>query len=178
MALVHTIGHSTRTLEELIAVLKAHGIGTLVDIRAFPGSRRLPHFARASLETALPAASIEYVWKKEMGGYRKQALPESPNAGLRHGMFRNYADHMLSEEFQRAVEEVVGMAGRKPTAIMCAERLFFRCHRMLVSDYLTLHGHQVLHIEDERPPRPHRLTPEAKLLDDRVVYPSLFPASD
>lgn len=174
MPTIYTIGHSTRTLEELIEALKAHSIQVLVDIRSFPGSRRMPWFARESLEQSLPAAGIEYRWRKELGGRRKKQGIESPNTGLRNESFRNYADYMLGEEFQRAAKELVGLATEKKTAIMCAERMFFQCHRMLVSDYLTLRGHEVLHIVDTSPARPHRLTPEAKLIEGQVVYPGLF----
>ncbi len=174
MATVYTIGHSTRTIEELIEALKAHGIQVLVDIRSFPGSRRMPWFAREALEKSLPAAGIEYRWMKELGGRRKKQGIESPNTGLRNQSFRNYADYMLSGEFQRAAAEVVAMADEKKVAIMCAERMFFQCHRMLVSDYLALHSHEVRHIVDASPTKPHRLTPEAKLVGGRVVYPGLF----
>ncbi len=174
MATIFTIGHSTRTLEELITVLKANRISKLMDIRAFPGSRRMPWFTRESLGTTLPKADIEYVWMKELGGRRKKQPMESPNTGLRNQSFRNYADYMLTEEFRKAAGAVVASAQQNPTAIMCAERLFFQCHRMLVSDYLALHGHEVLHIVDTSPPRPHRVTAEAKLIDDRIVYPGLF----
>jgi uncharacterized protein (DUF488 family) len=174
LATIYTIGHSTRTLEELIEVLKEHGIQVLVDIRSFPGSRRMPWFGREELEGSLPAVSIEYRWMKELGGRRKKSVGESPNSGLRNQSFRNYADHMLSEEFQRAADELVALAGNRRVAIMCAERLFFQCHRMLVSDYLALHGHEVLHIVEASASKPHRLTAEAKLVDGRVVYPGLF----
>ncbi len=174
MATVYSSGHSTRTHEELIEALKAHGIKVLVDIRSFPGSRRMPWFARDALEQSLPAADIEYRWMKELGGRRNKQGIESPNSGLRNQSFRNYADYMLSDVFHLAAAELVRMADEKSTAIMCAERLFFQCHRMLVSDYLTLHGHEVRHIVDASPTRPHRLTPEAKLIDGRVVYPGLF----
>ncbi len=165
---------STRALEELVEVLKAHGIQVLVDIRSFPGSRRMPWFARDALEKSLPAAGIEYRWMKELGGRRKKQGIESPNTGLRNQSFRNYADYMLSEDFQPAAAELVALAAERRVAIMCAERMFFQCHRMLVSDYLTLHGHEVRHIVDTSPTRPHRLTPEAKLIEGRVVYPGLF----
>ncbi len=174
MATVYTIGHSTRTLEELTEALKAHSIQRLVDIRSFPGSRRMPWFARDALEQSLSAADIEYRWMQELGGRRKKQGIESPNTGLRNQSFRNYADYMLSEEFQRAAAEVVAMADEKKVAIMCAERMFFQCHRMLVSDYLTLRGHEVRHIVDTSPTRPHRLTPEAKLIEGQVVDPGLF----
>ena len=105
MAILYTIGHSTRTIEELIAALRAHQIQTLVDIRAFPTSRRLPQFHRESLEKSLPAAEIRYVWMKALGGYRKKILEESPNIALRSLGFRNYADYMLTAEFEQAMAE-------------------------------------------------------------------------
>ena len=170
MATLYTIGHSTRTLDELIAVLKAHSIETLVDIRTFPMSRRLPHFNRESLEAALSKAGIRYVWMKALGGYRKQIRKDSPNIGLRNASFRNYADYMLTPDFETAVAELVKLAEHSRTAYMCAERVWFQCHRMLVSDWLTAHGHTVLHIDNERPPKPHRLTPEAHLVKGQVLY--------
>jgi len=174
VATVYTIGHSTREWEDFVSVLKTHQIGTLLDIRAFPMSRRMPHFNREHMEKALAEAGIEYVWQKELGGRRGKSLQESPNTGLRNDAFRNYADHMLTMEFQTAVAGVIRAAAYKPTAIMCAERVFFHCHRMLVSDYLTLHGHTVLHIEDAKPPRSHKVTAEAKLIGGEVQYPGLF----
>jgi len=174
VATVYTIGHSTREWEDFVSVLKTHQIGTLLDIRAFPMSRRMPHFNREHMEKALAEAGIEYVWQKELGGRRGKSLQESPNTGLRNDAFRNYADHMLTMEFQTAVAGVIRAAAYKPTAIMCAERVFFHCHRMLVSDYLTLHGHTVLHIEDAKPPREHKVTAEAKLIGGDVQYPGLF----
>lgn len=170
MATLYTIGHSTRTLPELIAVLQAHSIATLVDIRSFPMSRRLPHFNRESLESALPAADIRYVWMKALGGYRKKTRDDSPNIALRNVNFRNYADHMMTPEFEEAVAELVRLGEQSRTAYMCAERVWFHCHRMLVSDWLVAHGHTVLHIDGEGAPRPHKLTAEARLVGDKVVY--------
>lgn len=174
MATIHTIGHSTRSLEELTAALEAHGIKTLMDIRAFPMSRRLPWFNRESLELELPKAGIEYRWMAALGGRRKKQLVESPNTALRNDSFRNYADYMLSEEFRIAIREVIESAERQPTAIMCAERVYFRCHRMLVSDWLVGHGNTVLHIDGTGPARPHKLMAEAQLRGDDVVYPGLL----
>jgi uncharacterized protein (DUF488 family) len=174
VATIYTIGHSTREWDEFVAVLKAHNIATLFDIRAFPMSRRLPHFNRERMEPALAIAGMEYVWEKDLGGRRGKSLQESPNTGLRNDAFRNYADHMLTPTFARAIERVVKNAESRPTAIMCAERVFFHCHRMLVSDYLSLHGHSVLHIEDEKAPREHKVTPEAKMIAGEVRYPGLF----
>jgi uncharacterized protein (DUF488 family) len=197
MATVYTIGHSTRTLNELVAALKAHNIRTLVDIRSFPMSRRMPHFNRESLELELPKQGIAYVWMKELGGRRKKIRSDSPNTGLRNDSFRNYADYMLTDEFAQGVERLVGITRRTAdpsaafghdsgltslgmtkenmgggnTAIMCAERMYFQCHRMLVSDFLTAHGHTVLHIDDDkRPLREHKLMAEARLVDGQLLY--------
>lgn len=170
MAIVYTIGHSTRELSELISALQAHGVKTLADIRAFPMSRRLPYFNRESLEKALPQSGIAYVWMPALGGRRKRQARESPNTGLRNESFRNYADYMLTEEFQNGIEELLRLAENGPPAIMCAERVYFRCHRMLVSDYLKAHGHEVLHIDNEKPARPHKLMPEARLIDGKLIY--------
>ena len=170
MATVYTIGHSTRTLEELIKSLQAHAIRMLVDIRAFPASRRLPHFNRESLEEALPNAGIEYRWMKELGGRRKKLRDDSPNIALRNDSFRNYADYMLTGAFNHAIEELVRLAEEQPTAIMCAERVYFRCHRMLISDYLVAHGHEVLNIDDAGPVRPHKMMQEARVIDGHLIY--------
>jgi len=170
LATLYTIGHSTRSLQELIEALRAHGIKTLVDIRAFPMSRRLPQFNRDSLAESLPAADIRYVWMKALGGYRKKMLEDSPNIALRNASFRNYADYMLTPEFEQAAGELVRPAEDAPTAYMCAEHLYFRCHRMLVSDWLVAHGHVVLHIDDAKPPKEHRLTAEARMIDGRLIY--------
>jgi uncharacterized protein (DUF488 family) len=170
MATLYTIGHSTRTLDELISTLKAHSIQTLVDIRSFPMSRRFPHFNRESLQEALPQAGINYVWLKELGGRRKKIREDSPNVELRSPGFRNYADYMLTPEFEQGMRELLKLAEHSRTAYMCAERVYFRCHRMLVSDWLVAHGHEVLHIDADGPVKPHKLTPEARLVDDQVIY--------
>lgn len=177
MATIYTVGHSTRSVEELIATLQAHAIEVLVDIRSFPMSRRLPHFNREALEKSLPASGIEYLWEKRLGGRRKTTRADSPNIGLRSDSFRNYADYMLTPEFRSAIEELVARAEQKRVAIMCAERVYFRCHRMLVSDWLAAHGHTVLHIDATGPVRAHRITPEAHLEDGQLIYrtQALFP---
>ncbi len=171
MATIYTIGHSTRSLDELVAALRGHEVATLVDIRAFPMSQRMPHFNRESLELELPKAGIAYVWMKELGGRRKKTRDDSPNLALRDDSFRNYADYMMTEVFAAAIERLPEIAEQRKTAIMCAERMYFQCHRMLVSDYLTAHGHSVLHIDDEkRGPRPHRLMAEARLVGGKLLY--------
>ena len=170
MATLYTIGHSTRTLDDLIATLQAHEIQTLADIRAFPMSRRLPHFNRDSLEQTLPAPSIRYIWMKALGGYRKKVLEESPHVELRNQSFRNYADYMLTSDFEHAARELIALAEQSRTCYMCAERVYFRCHRMLLSDWLVAHGHEVLHIDAKGPPRGHKLTAEARMLDGHLIY--------
>lgn len=170
MATLYTIGHSTRTLDELVSALQAHGIQTLVDIRAFPMSRRLPHFNRESLEAALPKHGIRYVWMKALGGYRKATRKDSPHSALRNASFRNYADYTLTPEFGAAISELLELAEQSRTAYMCAERVYFRCHRMIVSDWLVAHGHEVLHIDAEGPTRPHKITAEARMVDGQMIY--------
>ena len=170
MAVLYTIGHSTRSLDELIGALRAHEIQTVVDIRAFPMSRRLPQFNRDSLEQSLPAAGIRYVSMTALGGYRKKILEESPHLALRNRSFRNYADYMLTPEFDHAIAELLALAEHSRTAYMCAERLYFRCHRMLISDWLVAHGHEVLHINAEGPVKAHKLMAEARVIDGRLIY--------
>ena len=170
LATLYTIGHSTRTLDDLIDTLRAHQIKTLVDIRAFPMSRRLPQFNRDSLAETLPASGINYAWMKDLGGYRKKILDDSPHIALRNHSFRNYADYMLTREFENAVAELVALAEEAPTAYMCAERVYFHCHRMLVSDWLAAHGHEVLHIDGTGPVKPHKLTAETRMIDGQLIY--------
>ncbi len=170
MALLFTIGHSTRQFEELSEALKTHEIQTLVDIRAFPVSRRLPQFKREALEKDLPAVGIRYIWMKQLGGYRKKIVDESPNIALRNDSFRNYADYMLTAEFEKAAGELIALAENSRTAYMCAERVYFQCHRMLVSDWLVAHGHEVRHIDGAGPTQAHRLMAEARIVDGKLIY--------
>lgn len=170
MASLYTIGHSTRTLEEFLDPLKAHKIRALVDIRSLPMSRRLPHFNRESLEAALPKADIRYVWIKELGGRRKKIRDDSPNIALRNDSFRNYADHMLTTEFEEGIHKLLQLAENGRTAYMCAERMYFQCHRMLVSDWLVAHGHEVWHINARGPVQTHKMLDEARVIDGRLIY--------
>jgi uncharacterized protein (DUF488 family) len=170
LATLYTIGHSTRTIDELVSALKTHGIETLVDIRAFPMSRRLPHFNREALESELGKHGIRYVWMKALGGYRKATRGDSPHTALRNASFRNYADYTLTPEFERAIGELLNIAEQSRTAYMCAERVYFHCHRMIVSDWLVAHGHEVLHIDAEGPVRPHKLMEEARMIDGQMIY--------
>jgi uncharacterized protein (DUF488 family) len=170
VATIYTIGHSTRTIEELIVLLWAHEIFVLVDIRAFPSSKRLPHFNRGAMEISLAEAGIEYQWKPELGGRRGKSREDSPNTGLRNESFRAYADHMMTTEFREAAAEVRRWAEEKKTTVMCAEKMWFQCHRMLVSDYYTAHGDEVVHIVDDRPAKAHTLMREAHLVNGELVY--------
>ena len=167
---IWTFGHSTRTSGELVAVLAAHDIEVVADIRRFPGSRRLPHFAAEPLEHALDAAGIGYRWLPSLGGRRRPA-PDSPNAGWRVDAFRGYADHLATEEFAEGLFELLLLAGGFRTAMMCSELLWWRCHRRLVSDVLLALDRPVLHIRDTGPAEPHRLAPPAQRMGGWVGYP-------
>lgn len=167
-----TIGHSTRSLAELTSALQAHGIEVLVDVRSFPTSARYPHFNRACLEVELPRAGIDYRWLgPALGGYRHKTRPQSPHIALRSDGFRNYADHMETEAFARGIEELLKLAEVRRVAYLCAERLWWRCHRSLISDYLAgLRGVEIVHILDEKKAETHRLHRTARVLGDRVLY--------
>ena len=171
---LYTVGHSTRPLDEFLKILHAHSIQVLIDIRAFPVSRRMPHFNRESLEESLAKENIQYVWMKELGGRRKKLRDDSPNVALRNDSFRNYADYMLTPQFQQAAQRVSALAAPTRAAIMCAEKVFFHCHRMLVSDYLVAHGNPVLHITDAKKTREHKPTAEGRMVGGEWIYPGLF----
>jgi uncharacterized protein (DUF488 family) len=172
-----TVGHSTHPLERFLALLARHGVEALADVRRFPGSRKHPHFNRDNLAAALPKSGVEYHWLEALGGRRPKQRDESPNRGLENEGFRNYADYMLTDEFRAGVEQLLEIARRKRTALMCAEGLFWRCHRRLVSDFLTAKGIEVQHILPSGELRPHTLTDGALIDGGRVAYPgerSLF----
>ena len=147
-----------------------HGVERLVDVRTAPGSRRMPHFSRASLELTLPERGIEYAHMPELGGRRK-ALPDSVNAGWRNDSFRGYSDYMQTEDFWRAIDQLRVHATAKSTAIMCAEAVPWRCHRSLIADALTVQGVAVRHVTGRGEPAIHRLTAFASVLDGRITYP-------
>jgi len=164
-----TIGHSNRALEEFIELLKAQQIQLLADVRRFPGSRRLPHFNQENLSVSLPTAGIEYLHFRELGGRRK-ALPNSPNTAWRNEAFRAYADFMMTEEFRAGIERLLEQAGQKRAAIMCAEALWWQCHRSLISDYLKAAGHQLFHIITATKAEPHPFTSAARIVDGKLTY--------
>jgi uncharacterized protein (DUF488 family) len=164
---VFTVGHSNRDLRELVALLQGHGIETLVDVRAFPASRRWPHFSRERLAAAWP----DYHWLgKELGGYRKPERPDSPHTTL-EGMWQAYADHMESPGFREGIARLLELARQRPTTFLCAERLWHDCHRRHIADHLVaIEGVETLHIVDSGPPHPHLVDPRARLLGTRLVY--------
>jgi uncharacterized protein (DUF488 family) len=169
---IFTVGHSNHPLDRFLALFAQHEVEGLVDIRRFPGSRKHPHFHRDNLATALPKAGVEYHWLEELGGRRSKQRDESPNLGLENKGFRNYADYMLTDEFRKGVEKLLEVVRQKQTAIMCAEGLFWQCHRRLVSDFLVANGVTVQHIMPSGELRPHQLTRGAVIEDERVTYPS------
>ncbi len=173
---VFTIGHSTRTINELTDLLTRNGVQRLVDVRRFPGSRRHPHFNREALAGSLADAGIVYRHAPELGGRRGAPDPASPNTGWRNASFRAYADHLGTPEFREALETLLEDAVRGPVAIMCAEAVPWRCHRQLISDALVARGHPVLHILSEAEPRPHELNEMARTdPEGGVTYPGAAP---
>jgi uncharacterized protein (DUF488 family) len=168
---VWTVGHSTRTASEFSDVLTVHGIELVIDVRRFPGSRRLPHFAAATLEQDLAKAGILYHGIPALGG-RRRPLPGSVNDAWRHPAFRGYADYVSTEPFAEGLIELLMLAGGARTAIMCAELLWWRCHRRLIADVLVSLHIDVLHIRDENVAEPHRLAPPGRLERGILTYAS------
>jgi uncharacterized protein (DUF488 family) len=166
-----TIGHSTRAIEELVDLLRAHGIEQVVDVRTIARSRHNPQFNGPALARSLRAARIAYHHMKTLGGLR-HARPDSANQGWRNASFRGYADYMQTEDFAAALARLEQRAARRPTAIMCAEAVPWRCHRSLIADALTVGRWRVLHIQSRRSARPHRRTPFLRVRAGRLRYPA------
>ncbi len=170
---VYTIGHSTHSLERLVELLSERGVSGLVDVRTAPRSRRTPQFNREALRSELPNASIEYLHVPELGGWRSPRSDSEENAGWRHRSFRGYADHMSSEEFATGLARLSEVAGERPTACMCAEAPWWRCHRRLIADALVARGWDVCHIGPEGRVARHELTEFALVGEGgRVTYRS------
>ena len=167
---VSTIGHSTHPIEEFISILRAHGIGRLVDVRTIPRSRRNPQFNRENLPASLNNAGIEYLHMPGLGGLR-HPRKDSANTAWRNESFRGYADYMQTPEFEENLNRLVEVASERPTAIMCAEAVPWRCHRSLVADALLARGIEVLEILGETKSQPHAMTSFAKLEGRKVTYP-------
>lgn len=172
---VLTVGHSTRSLEEFIALLRAHGVEQLVDVRTMPRSRRSPQFNRETLPAALAAIGIGYTHLPSLGGLR-HAHADSPNMAWRNASFRGYADYMASPEFAAGLDELLALASERQVAIMCAEAVPWRCHRSLIADALIARGFAVEDIFSPMRRGPHRLTPFARIEGTRVTYPSVAAA--
>lgn len=166
---IWTIGHSTRSLEELVSLLKENEIAALADVRQFPGSRRYPYFNSENLAKALPQEGIEYFHFLDLGGRRK-VMPDSPNTAWRHPAFRGYADYMMTPPFHDGIERLLALASTKRTAIMCSEAVWWRCHRSMISDYLKAHGHEVIHILGKGKTEEHPYTSAAKIVDGKLSY--------
>src|SRR5688572_31351279 len=170
---IWTVGHSTRSGEEFGRILLAHEVEVLVDVRTYPGSRRYPQFNRDTLAGSLSGIGIKYKHEPRLGG-RRTARPDSHNTVWRNSQFRGYADHMETEEFQNGVRELLELAATARTAVMCAEAVWWRCHRSLLADYLKAAGHEVIHILDEKKTEEHPFTSAARLVDGKLSYKGLL----
>ena len=169
---IWTIGHSTRTIDKFISLLEEHGIKLLADVRSLPGSKRYPQFNKERLADSLAKAGIRYEHFPELGGRRK-ARPDSRNTAWRNASFRGYADYMETEEFDKDVKRLLDIATEfGPAAIMCAEAVWWRCHRSLISDYLKARGIEVMHILDANKTEPHPFTSAAHIADGALSYES------
>jgi uncharacterized protein (DUF488 family) len=170
MAPVFTLGHSTRSIEELLELLAESGVQVLVDVRRYPGSRRHPQFARDALAASLSGAGIRYVHEPDLGG-RRAARPDSPHTAWRVEAFRGYADHMETPAFRAALDRLIRRGSEGTTAILCAEAVPWRCHRRLISDALVARGVEVRHVLGPGRADPHELDPNARILPGgRLLY--------
>jgi uncharacterized protein (DUF488 family) len=168
---LHTIGHSTRSLEELVSLLHTFRIDCLADVRTIPRSRHTPQFNHEALEIELPNAALRYVHLPRLGGLRKSSGKGSLNSGWRNAGFLAFADYMQSEEFAHGLDQLWMLAGQARTAIMCAEALYWRCHRSLIADAFTVRGGTVSHILSDQKIERHRMTSFAVVIDGRITYP-------
>jgi len=169
---IHTIGHSTRSIAIFVELLKSHRITLLIDVRRWPRSRRHPHFNREALSSALAEKSIAYLWRQDLGGFRKPAV-DSPNSGWQVASFRAYADFMLTPDFATILSEIEPITAEQPSALMCAEAVPWQCHRQLLADAFLVRGWQVRHILNDRCYE-HKLTPFARPENTRIIYSGLI----
>jgi uncharacterized protein (DUF488 family) len=170
---IWTIGHSTRSADEFNQILIAHAIEAVVDVRSFPGSRRYPHFNKSELSRSLDSVGILYSHNAQLGGRRRPSA-KSKNTAWKNASFRAYADHIETEEFQQGIEELLKIANVKGTAIMCAEALWWRCHRSLIADFLKANGITVIHILDAKKTEEHPYTAAARIVEGKLSYEGLF----
>ncbi|HEX7221521.1 MAG TPA: DUF488 domain-containing protein [Burkholderiales bacterium] len=169
LSTIWTIGHSSRPLDEFLALLAQQRVEVLADVRRFPGSRRQPQYAQDALAASLARKKIRYCWLPALGG-RRRARADSPNGAWRNASFRGYADHMASEEFARGMDELLALAAGRRTAIMCAEAPWWRCHRALIADQLCVAGIEVVHILDRTHSVAHPMTAPARLVRGALSY--------
>ena len=169
---LYTIGHGTRSIEEFIRMLQERNIELLVDVRAFPASRANPQFNKDALSKALAVAGITYQHEPALGGRRRGLGDSSPNQAWRHPSFRAYADYMMTDEFWAALDGLLAEAKVRPTAIMCSETLWWRCHRRMIADAAVARGARVIHLLKPQDEAEHVLSPPAVVEGNRVVYTS------
>ncbi len=167
---VYTIGHSTHSIEEFIDMLTAHGIEQVVDVRTIPKSRHNPQFNTDALAESLKSSGIEYVHMPALGGLRR-AKKDSPNQGWENASFRGFADYMQTAEFEEGLLKLIELAGKRKTAIMCAEAVPWRCHRSLIADALFVRGIAVMDIMSRTSVKPHTVTPWAEVTGTTITYP-------
>lgn len=170
---IWTIGHSTRSADEFNQLLISHAIAALIDVRSFPGSKRYPHFNKSELSRALESVGILYSHNPKLGG-RRRPSPDSKNTAWKNASFRAYADHIETEEFTQGIEELLKIASAKRTAVMCAEAVWWRCHRSLIADFLKASGVTVMHILDAKKTEEHPYTSAARIVDGELSYEGLF----
>lgn len=166
---VWTIGHSTRTTEEFVELLKINQIDTIVDVRRWTLSKKHPHFSGTELPPALLAEGINYHWIEALGG-RRDTTPDSPHVVWRNASFRGYADHMQTDTFAEGFDELVNMTASRKVAIMCSEAVWWRCHRSMISDDLRAHGIEVRHILSKTQTMSHPMTAPARIVDGKLTY--------
>ncbi|MEO5995733.1 MAG: DUF488 domain-containing protein [Chitinophagaceae bacterium] len=166
---IWTIGHSTRSFEEVVAMLHSFNVELVADVRSYPGSRKFPQFNKEALEISLPENNIHYVHIKNLGGRRK-ASPDSKNTGWRHIAFRGYADYMETNAFKDGIRELARYARKQRTAYMCSEAVWWRCHRSMISDYLKLQGWKVMHIMGIDKATEHPYTAPARIVHGVLNY--------
>lgn len=166
---IWTIGHSTRPLDEFLELLAHYRLEAVADVRRFPGSRRQPQYAQATLRAALAEHGVAYCWLPALGG-RRQPLPDSPNTAWRNASFRGYADHLASTEFSGGLEQLFEFSGHQRTTLMCAEAVWWRCHRALIADVLCVRGIEVIHILDAKHATVHPYTSPARIVQGRLSY--------
>lgn len=167
---IWTVGHSTHGLEDFIALLQAHQIQAIADVRRYPGSRRFPQFGEDPLRESLAAHDIDYLWLGETLGGRRRPQPDSPNDGWRNSSFRGYADHLSSDAFAEGLTQLLKLADQRRTSLMCAEVLWWRCHRALISDVLKLRGICVRHIQNGGTASEHPYSAAARIIDGHLDY--------